>query len=187
MDVYTCDIGTFTIWCRQFTQWFTRLDFNTDLFVSTIKIKSITSQYYKCIFKVLGEFIVHVFVVSYHMNVYSLSLSLSLSPSPPSQQQTNSLRVSDYDPSRIYCDRPATRPGVYTAELSTDTAMNEVSGAVYVVDEYQLYIQLFNYRPAGCTSKFYFIISCSLPRVLVLDFCPPPPPTPPHPPLQKET
>ena len=34
MDVFTCDIGTFTIWCRRFTQWFTRLDFNTDLFVS---------------------------------------------------------------------------------------------------------------------------------------------------------
>ena len=34
LDVYTCDIGTFTIWCRQFTQWFTRLEFDTDLFVS---------------------------------------------------------------------------------------------------------------------------------------------------------
>ena len=34
MDVYTCDIGTFTIWCRRFTQFFTTLRFNTDLFVS---------------------------------------------------------------------------------------------------------------------------------------------------------
>ena len=36
MDVFTCDIGTFTIWCRDFTQWFTRLEFNTDLFVSKL-------------------------------------------------------------------------------------------------------------------------------------------------------
>ena len=76
--------------------------------------------------------------------------------------QTNSLNVKDYEPSRIYCDRPSTRPGVYIGELPTDVADNYVSGAFYVVDEYQLYIQLLTYYPGECTSK------CGLIKVIYI-------------------
>lgn len=64
--------------------------------------------------------------------------------------------MADYDPSRIYCDRASTRPGIYIGELPTLVADNGVSGAFYVVDEYRLYIQLFNFMPAECTGNYMF-------------------------------
>ena len=79
------------------------------------------------------------------------SLSLTHPFSHPHTSQTNSPRVNYFDPSRILCDRPSTRPGVYIGELSTDVQINGVSGEFYVVDEYKLYIQLFNFRPGECT------------------------------------
>ena len=65
--------------------------------------------------------------------------------------QTNNLRVKEHDPSKIYCNRKSTRPGMYVGELPTDVASNAVSGFLYVVNENELHIQLFNYMRGECT------------------------------------
>ena len=45
---YACDITVFTIWCRQVTQFFTRIDIPADLFVSTGKQKSCIDIHCSC-------------------------------------------------------------------------------------------------------------------------------------------
>lgn len=34
MDVFACDVGTFTIWCRDFDVFFTEIEVDGELFVS---------------------------------------------------------------------------------------------------------------------------------------------------------
>ncbi len=58
--------------------------------------------------------------------------------------QTNNPLERDYQPDKILCDRPATRPGVLVGELPT-TDTRAISGTFYVQDEYTFFIQLFSY------------------------------------------
>ena len=44
LDVFTCDVGTFTFWCREFKVFFATIQFNLEIFVSTNAICYIYKQ-----------------------------------------------------------------------------------------------------------------------------------------------
>ena len=58
-------------------------------------------------------------------------------------QQANNQDLADHDRSLVFCDRPATRPGVLVGELTSES--NGLGGTFYVRDDKTFYIQLFSY------------------------------------------
>ena len=48
---------------------------------------------------------------------------------------------------------------MYVGELPTDVATNDVSGFLYMVNENELYIQLFNYMRGECAGTIILLKS----------------------------
>ncbi|XP_064398584.1 uncharacterized protein LOC135345151 [Halichondria panicea] len=66
----------------------------------------------------------------------------------------NNQDLADHDRSLVFCDRPATRPGVLVGELTSES--NGLGGTFYVRDDKTFYIQLFSYDARATAPTLYY-------------------------------